>query len=697
MIGIIMGKLFCTKSLSIGLVILILLILTAITVGLCVYAKKIEGYNSSLSARRNLSRLIKYSSIGFLVASILGLFLINMPILNILLMPTYSNDTIFTGIVSRYVVSEDTYKKLVLTDCDVICDYGMSALDCDILIYTDNYADIELGDRITFEGSLIAYEISDEYGMHSLINNIGYSAYVSYSEMSIGEGKIFVRDWIHNRTYNLLKDNLNGENADISYAILFGDKNGLDSGVSDMFSYAGISHILAVSGLHVSVLVAILWFLLDKIKCNRYFKLCVFGCILLFYAYLCYFSPSVCRACIMAMILALCRTFGWEYDSLSSLSLAGIIILLISPQMLFSLSFQLSFMCIFSIITLSPSLGKCMNRLHIPQWLGSSLAMSIAINIAVLPIATNSFGEVSLLGVLSNIVVLPLFSVVYVLLFVLVVIGVIIKPLGSLLVIPELFLHLIKVIANYVSHIPFGVLRIFNVSYWLVALIVLASVIIHYVMTRYYLKTIVVVGLIAVMGVIFGLNLIPKNYSNDILIETQYKSGVSLISKDGKTALVGSDISEKSLLLMLKEVRLKNIDEIYAFDLQLNELKELESICKTFNVRRVYIPNKYNYESVAERFACVETLEGEMKVCGYTLSLIEHGENIIAVRLTNENVVVLIPNLDNNKAENTIVKTSYVSESDYLLVDNNKIWDEIANYQGLIHRFNEKRIIIEGD
>lgn len=695
MIGIVMGKLFLTNKIKLWLLILILLLIACLSFVAWMYGKKTEEYNKQFRARKNLSKMIKFSSVGFAVSVVVGFAIICMPILEILLMPKFDGSVVATGIVSEYVVSEETYQKFVVTDCEIIYGGEKVSLQYDVLIYTSTYLDVSLGDRVTFEGTLTTYDMTDEYGMHSLINNIGYSAYIKSTDIVVGENSISIRDWIHNRVYNLLEDNMNKENADISYAILFGDKNALNDGVSEMFSYAGISHLLAVSGLHVSVLVSIIWFLLDRIKCNKYLKLGVFGGILLFYAYLCYFSPSVCRACIMAFALATCKAFKLEYDSLSSLSLAGIIILLISPEMLFSLSFQLSFMCIFAIISLSPGLNKVLDKIRCPKWLSASLSMSIAVNLAVLPIATNSFGEVSLLGVISNIFVLPIFSVVYVLLFTIVLIGAIISPLGVILKIPEMLLHIIKVIANFVSAIPFGVFRIFNVSYWLVALIVVTGLAIHFVMSKHYLKTVAVVGLVALICVVFGLNLISKKYSNDVIISQQYSSGVVIVSDEDSTSLIGSDITAKTLILMLKELRLKNIDTIFAFDLQLNELKELEKVCKTFNVKKVYIPSKYNYSSVTDGLPKTEILADGKKVCGYTLGIIENDDNIIAVTLENDNRNILMPSLDNKKKDNNYIKTYYLDSADYLLVDDNTVWSDLGDYMGEKHCFEDKDLIIK--
>ena len=111
--------------------------------------------------------------------------------------------------------------------------------------------------------------------------------------------------------------------------MLFGGKQGLSDELKDMFSYSGISHILAVSGLHIGVLVSLIYYCLKKIKLNKFVKLILLATVLIFYSYLCDFTPSVCRASIMAVILCLCDLYKIQYDALSSLSIAGIIILLL--------------------------------------------------------------------------------------------------------------------------------------------------------------------------------------------------------------------------------------------------------------------------------------------------------------------------------------------------------------------------------
>ncbi|MGN0961448.1 MAG: ComEC/Rec2 family competence protein [Christensenellales bacterium] len=660
------------------------------------YGKKTEMRNLQFKARKNLSSIIKFSSIGFAVAFLVGMLISYLPIINILLVKDYNEEVIITGIACDYIDDEETYKKFILSDCQIAENGQIKDFEYKIMVYTNAQNIVNLGDRVTFNGTLSKFQVSSNYGFNSIINGIAYSTFVNSSDMTISSGNISVKDFIHNGVYDLLNDNLNSDNANICYAILFGQKECLDSGISQMFSYAGISHILAVSGLHISVLVAVIWFFLKKIKCNKYLRLGIFASILLFYAYLCSFSPSVCRASLMAFILAFCKTFMWEYDALSSLSLSGIIILLIKPLMLFSLSFQLSFMCIFAIITFAPSIEFALTKIKCPKILAGNLAISIAINVAILPIGINSFGVISLLGILSNIIVLPIFSVVYVLLFAVVLIGVLIKPLGILLAIPNLFLHLIKVVANYVSALPFGVFKIFNISYWLLVLIVLATLILHYLMTKHWIKTVGLIILTGIITLIFALNTIPTKYEKDNVIAcTQYNSNVVISVSDNVVSLVGSDITYNKLIFMMKEIRLKKINNIYAYDLQLNNLSELIKICEEFNVDKVYIPESYDYAELRDKFNKTDLILSEQNIGSINLSLINYKGDNIAISIKCGDKIILIPNINNNKTETTYLINNYINTVDYILLKENDLWDEVEFF-GIMHILNDKTIIIEG-
>lgn len=693
MVGIVVSRLFLSHIISVVVPIIITIIIVAIAIVGIVYAKRTELHNLKYKSRKNLSGIMMASSIGIVLAFVLGLVIVIVPLNNILKNKSYSGECAITGIVSEYVADEETYKKFVLSDCEVVESGIKTSLDFKILIYASTQVNVSLGDRVSFIAELDEMIPEDEYGFNSLINNIGYSTFLTPQDMIIGDNNASLRDVIHNKVYTLLNKHLNEDNANICYAVLFGQDEGLDEGITEMFSYAGISHILAVSGLHIGVLVGIILALFKKIKLNKFVKLGCFFSILFFYAYLCDFSPSVCRASLMALFLAICKTWGWEYDALSSMSLAGVIILLISPLMLFSISFQLSFMCIFAIITFLPCIKYALKKIKCPNWLADSLAISVAVNLAILPICMNSFGKVSLLGVLTNIVVLPLFTCVYVPLFVIVLISCIIKPLGVLLAVPNLFLHLVKVIASYIAQIQFGVFKVFNISYWSLVLIVLCTLMIHYLMTRHWAK-IVAVGVVATaIGVLFVLNAVPMKYEGDTLIApTQYKSNVVIAISDNEVSLIGSDIEYKKLLFILKGLRLNKIDKIYAYDLQLNNLDELNKICHNYNVAKIFIPNGYDYGELKSRFDNVDLLDTHVHIDNLHMQIIDYGDETIAVKMLIKDKEVLIPQLNNNKKECAYLQENF-AEVDYVLTGGS---DEFAGINATKHCFTSEDYFIKG-
>ncbi len=230
-----------------------------------------------------------------------------------------------------------------------------------------------------------------------------------------------VRDRIKNSVY----ENFEGTDeffTDIGYAMLFGESDVLDNNVYDSFKNSGVAHLLAVSGFHISIIVACLVFLLNKLKTNKYLKFLVVAAILLFYAYLCSFSPSVIRASLMALMLIYSTNRTKEYDRLSALSLSLVAILLISPMQLFSVSFIFSFVSILSIILLMPIFERFFSK-FLSEKFSSSLAITLAVNIGILVFQLYYFGYYPVLSLVSNLIVIPVIGLLFIFLMVSVIIG----------------------------------------------------------------------------------------------------------------------------------------------------------------------------------------------------------------------------------------------------------------------------------
>jgi competence protein ComEC len=156
-------------------------------------------------------------------------------------------------------------------------------------------------------------------------------------------------NWSHRLT-QIIAESFPADTFAFAKALLLGDKSDLSWSQSGIFSRSGISHIVAVSGLHVSILFALIYTLSGKMR----FTAAIFGIpMLILFACVAGLSPSIVRACIMQSVMILALLFRREYDPPSALATAVIVILFANPFSVVSVSFQLSCGCIVGIFLFS--------------------------------------------------------------------------------------------------------------------------------------------------------------------------------------------------------------------------------------------------------------------------------------------------------------------------------------------------------
>ncbi|MCO5260543.1 MAG: ComEC family competence protein [Crocinitomicaceae bacterium] len=195
-------------------------------------------------------------------------------------------------------------------------------------------------------------------------------------------------------------------------AILLGDKSDLDSETKRVFTNTGTMHMLAVSGLHVGVIVVILDLIFKFLFFFRARNVVSVLMLLLlwFYAFLTGFSASVVRAVVMFSVLILARFLHRDYQPINSLSIAAFIILLASPLTIFDIGFQLSFLAMLGIFTFYPLIEQLIvppNSFLTTVWQGT--AIGLAAQIFTVPASLYYFGQFPNYFFLSNLGVM-LFS-----------------------------------------------------------------------------------------------------------------------------------------------------------------------------------------------------------------------------------------------------------------------------------------------
>lgn len=194
--------------------------------------------------------------------------------------------------------------------------------------------------------------------------------------------------------------------------LVLGSKDNIDEETKNAYKAAGLMHILAVSGLHVGIIYGILIVLfghLRKYQAGKIYFAIVCVTVLWFYALVTGLSPSVVRASVMFTIFAMAETTRKQKNSYNILAASAFLMLMINPDLLFTVSFQLSYLAVLGIIYLQPIFEKLW---HAPNILLKRIwqlfTVGLAAQIATLPITIYYFHQVPLLSTIVGIVAVPL-------------------------------------------------------------------------------------------------------------------------------------------------------------------------------------------------------------------------------------------------------------------------------------------------
>lgn len=204
-------------------------------------------------------------------------------------------------------------------------------------------------------------------------------------------------------------DEAAGSYAGIFQAMILGERGNLDAETKMQYQMAGIMHILAISGLHISFVGMGFFRLLKKAGAGNGVAGAVSAFLIYAYGIVTGGSVSAMRAVGMFLVLVGAGIAGRSYDLLSAMALSAIVLLLDAPAYLYNVSFLLSFGAVIGIGALTPEICSLLN---LEKKTAKSLAGSVIVWLITLPIALRAYGEVSLAGVILNLLVLPTSGIV---------------------------------------------------------------------------------------------------------------------------------------------------------------------------------------------------------------------------------------------------------------------------------------------
>lgn len=253
-------------------------------------------------------------------------------------------------------------------------------------------------------------------------HNIYSQAYVKSSDwiaLNRNSGNIILNYSIglRNRLLSILKENkLEGDELSVGAALLLGYTDKLDADIISAYSSSGALHVLSVSGLHVAIVYVVFsWmlFFLDKHKRGRIVKAILLILFLWFYAALTGLSPSVLRAATMFSFIIIAKATNKHTNIYNTLAASALFLLLINPYLIMEVGFQLSYLAVIGIVYIQP---KIYEVFEFDNWLLNQVwmitAVSLAAQIATFPLGLHYFHQFPNYFLLSNLIVIPVSTLI---------------------------------------------------------------------------------------------------------------------------------------------------------------------------------------------------------------------------------------------------------------------------------------------
>jgi len=288
-------------------------------------------------------------------------------------------------------------------------------------VRTDTFPQYHYGDQLKISGEIRMPEEFDGFDWQGYLLRHDIQAVSFYPSISVLQ-----KNSSANMTSAMIKlkqsiqekiqQSISGIEASFLSAILLGNKNNISEFWKEIFSITGTSHVIAVSGMHVSIVSGLLFIFLSSIGLSR--KQIFWGIILaiLGYAAIIGFSASIVRAGIMGFLVLLALKIGRVSSAKNAFTFTAAIMLLINPLLLrYDAGFQLSFMAVAGILFLQPILEELTQNWPNPLKAKSLFIVSLSAQIFTLPLAIYHFGIMSVIAPFVNLIVVPIIPIVMIL------------------------------------------------------------------------------------------------------------------------------------------------------------------------------------------------------------------------------------------------------------------------------------------
>ena len=395
-------------------------------------------------------------------------------------------DVLLTGWVSEMPDRRDRYTNLRIQAEAIDTGSGDLPIRGLVLARVGENESYQYGDRVRLRGRLLTPPADEDFSYRDYLARQGVLSYMPITEATLLPGREGSAFW--QRTY-AFKERLLGliyrlfpdPEASLMAGILLGVDTGLTRGLQNAFKDTGTAHIIAISGFNISIIAGLFVMLFSRWLGPRRGSLLALLAIF-FYTLLVGAGPSVVRAAIMGGLSLFARQVGRRNMALNTLAVTALIMAAFNPLLLWDVGFQLSFFATLGLILYSEPLSnladRLLRRMRVPDPtvrqvlppLSNFVLLTLAAQIATLPIMAYHFKRISLVSLLANPFVLPAQPAVMILGGLALFLGLVLFPLGQAAAwLAWPFVDYTIRAVELFDRIPRGTLYLGDTSLWLVA------------------------------------------------------------------------------------------------------------------------------------------------------------------------------------------------------------------------------------
>jgi len=342
-----------------------------------------------------------------------------------LLFYTDSGTVELRGTVSDDPETGSTATQIRFTVSEILVRDGWQEISGTALLFVPPYPVYNYGDVLQVSSNLETPAKLDDFDYAAYLSNQGIQATVLYPTIEVLDTGNGIRPvaWIYSLRHNLSKslaEILPEPHASVAQSVILGLRKGIPSSLKDDFSRSGTSHLLAISGLHLSIIAGMLLETGTRLFGKRrhaHIWLAMVG--VWFYAVISGLDPPILRAAIMVSLFLAANILGRQRSAITGLAFAAAIMTFTNPRILWDVSFQLSFMAMAGLTTVSPFLqshgrelvgrvfGEDSPVASTGRYITDNLGITLGVLVTVWPLIACYFGIISLVAPLATSLALP--------------------------------------------------------------------------------------------------------------------------------------------------------------------------------------------------------------------------------------------------------------------------------------------------